>query len=357
MEDVSNKDRRRKWCFTLNNPENHPAIMWNEDLRCWCYQYEIGEKGTPHYQGYFEIKKPVRLNWIKKNISKEMHLKIAFGDRKSNKHYCSKPHGPNDNCYDKCTEICLCKHCIDARKCQLKIADIIFGGNWNDLIKGEREDLTDFYNDIFNYNIPYKDLIEKHFSLMLKYNNVVTKWRNDYQSPPYEGLRSIILIIGDRKTGKSEMIHKETPYLVRLNDIKWWDGYNNDDKVAFQDFTGEISINDMMRYCDIYPEYVPKRYIGPVPFNAKEIYITSNSLPEHWYKNENVNRIAAFYRRFTAFIITRRNQKPYVTYCYRTFIDFVIGNNILPDYDINKSQNIMCLCNEDTCKDKQLVPY
>lgn len=49
------------WCFTLNNPTTD-RITWDPLLIGYAvYQKEVGEEGTPHFQGYVEAKKQMRL--------------------------------------------------------------------------------------------------------------------------------------------------------------------------------------------------------------------------------------------------------------------------------------------------------
>lgn len=53
------------WCFTINNPtEEDKPLEW--DVEYVLYQLEKGEQGTPHYQGYVELAKRVRLSAMKK---------------------------------------------------------------------------------------------------------------------------------------------------------------------------------------------------------------------------------------------------------------------------------------------------
>lgn len=107
---------RIKWCFTLNN--------WSKEELCAILKFfrdscnfsimgeEIGEQGTKHLQGYFEIKTKKRLGWIKNNVNTRLHLEKAKGNKQQNIEYCSKEGGniyidgrlkrtPNVLTYDK----------------------------------------------------------------------------------------------------------------------------------------------------------------------------------------------------------------------------------------------------------------
>lgn len=87
-------DRRRRWAFTLNN--------WTEEEYDTLTQYflkrkalyiigkEIGEEcGTPHLQGYFEVKNAVAFKMLK-NKWPRVSWRMANGDREQNRIYCSK---------------------------------------------------------------------------------------------------------------------------------------------------------------------------------------------------------------------------------------------------------------------------
>ncbi|QGH72850.1 MAG: Rep protein [Circoviridae sp. ctfvP2] len=341
--------KRRRYLFTLNKPLEKKDIDFNNNVvRCYCYQHEVGEKGTDHYQGYFELLRPQHLSWIKRNISNEMHVEMCFGDRKDNVHYCSKPHGPDDECYDECGTICDCKNCKKARKAPQKIKDIIFGGDW-DLESGKRTDLIEFKKDIVEMSL--KELWEKHYFLMLRYRNMVVHMKNDINEKYFVGIRNVILIIGRSGTGKSEMVNKEHSKIydksLNVKDKDYWEKYDGEEIIKFEDFTGEVEMNEMIRILDRYKVDVCKRYVGKTPFNGKVIYITTNTLPEEWYKNElNVERFNALYRRFTGYVVTKYKEDPVVSNCVNEFKDDILSIMGEEKYNLFKVYKCYChMCN------------
>lgn len=83
----------RKWCFTLNNwtiDEKKELITTFKEKR-WQYIVgdEIGEKETPHLQGFIEHKNPITFKYLKK-LNKRWHLTRANGTTRHNYKYCSK---------------------------------------------------------------------------------------------------------------------------------------------------------------------------------------------------------------------------------------------------------------------------
>nr|QGF19391.1 replication associated protein [Antarctic circular DNA molecule] len=80
----------RNYCFTWNNPTSPIAL--HEKIGYLIYQEEIGESGTPHYQGYVEFKSKTRITAIKKlglpwNVC---HLEVRRGTQEEAIAYCTK---------------------------------------------------------------------------------------------------------------------------------------------------------------------------------------------------------------------------------------------------------------------------
>lgn len=85
--------RSRKWCFTLNNwtEEEYKDLIRILDTKMAKYIVgkEIGEEGTPHLQGYFELINAMAFTTIKK-WNNRLHIEKAKGNTKSNLVYCKK---------------------------------------------------------------------------------------------------------------------------------------------------------------------------------------------------------------------------------------------------------------------------
>lgn len=83
--------RARRWCFTVNNftPDILSQISHRFSTEKYIIGKEVGEKGTPHLQGYVEFKNQVLFSTLKK-LCDSAHWEKAIGDRDSNIKYCSK---------------------------------------------------------------------------------------------------------------------------------------------------------------------------------------------------------------------------------------------------------------------------
>ncbi len=104
MQQQPNKRRKSTrgvyWCFTLNN---HTLEEWeaikalttvpNPQLRYICMSQELGESGTPHIQGYLQLRKKMRFHAIKEYLSTRIHLERAKGSDADNLGYITKDAG------------------------------------------------------------------------------------------------------------------------------------------------------------------------------------------------------------------------------------------------------------------------
>lgn len=89
----SQAKKHRRWCFTLNNYKIKEADIlahyFIENSKYYIIGKEIGEKGTPHLQGYIEFDNARHLTALKK-IHNKIHWEVAKGTREENFKYCSK---------------------------------------------------------------------------------------------------------------------------------------------------------------------------------------------------------------------------------------------------------------------------
>jgi len=86
------KRKSRQWAFTLNNYTEDDiaqiATMENCMIRCG---KETGASGTPHLQGYIELKNAASFQAIKKRIGiPRIHVERTYKCRTANLKYCSK---------------------------------------------------------------------------------------------------------------------------------------------------------------------------------------------------------------------------------------------------------------------------
>ena len=89
----SSKDKdwpRKNWYVTINNyTDDDIQALESLDSKYLIYGLGVGLQGTPHVQGYIQLKKRERLNRLKEKLPKA-HVEPARGTPAKNRRYCSK---------------------------------------------------------------------------------------------------------------------------------------------------------------------------------------------------------------------------------------------------------------------------
>lgn len=111
--------------------------------------------------------------------------------------------------------------------------------------------------------------------------------------------REVVVFYGRTGTGKSRRAWDEAGIGAYPKDpnTKFWDGYAAHEKVVIDEYRGNISISNLLRWFDRYPVCVEVKG-GSVVFCAKQIWITSNLHPKEWYKDLDEKTFDALLRRF-----------------------------------------------------------
>lgn len=269
------------WCFTLNNytNEERTKIELNEDYDYLVYGYEVGESGTPHLQGYIELKKKKRLTALKK-ISNRANWGKRLGTSEEASKYCKK----GEQSHEEWKEL-KWNGPNWGKNAVIKEIGVISVSN-----QGERNDLKKIYKDIENGK-KVDDIAVEDPELFHQYGRTLNKLedialRKKYRTEMTKGT----WLYGKTGVGKShqafEGFHPDTHYLLP-NDNGWWDGYTGQETVIINDFRGEIPYNQMLQMIDKWPFQVKRRNREPVPFISKHVIITSSLPPDSIYKNRN----------------------------------------------------------------------
>ncbi len=89
----------KHWCFTLNNyTEDEVKDIIGSNTKRFVFQEEIGEKGTPHLQGYIEL--PEKGRPMESFDNKRIHWEKTRSAKASIK-YCSKEETRSGKIYTK----------------------------------------------------------------------------------------------------------------------------------------------------------------------------------------------------------------------------------------------------------------
>jgi len=238
----------KTFSFVINNwTEKDIKILDNLECNYICYGKEVGESGNPHLQGWITFLIAKKLSGCKK-VHPKAHWEV--GKTRDGMNYCMKDG-------------------------DFKIRD--------NRKQGKRTDIDAAIACVITGGI--KKVVEEHPDAFIKYHAGLEKlaFRNtkprNHNDPPV-----ITWLYGKTGTGKTRrVVEKEPDLWISGRDLKWWDGYDNQEAVLFDDFRGDFcTFHELLRLLDRYPINVAVKG-GFRVFNSKRIYITSAYKPEDIY--------------------------------------------------------------------------
>lgn len=112
------------------------------------YQTEAGAAGTPHIQGYLQLKSKKRLPHLKRTVSARAHWEVARGTPEENRKYCTK---------------------------EPRLSDPKEFGEMS--LAGKRTDINQFVEDMKENIMSDAQILENHPTILAKYPRFVTTTR------------------------------------------------------------------------------------------------------------------------------------------------------------------------------------
>lgn len=273
MENTSSI-QRKDWVFTINNPEalldfDVPRVAYA------VYQMEIGDEGTPHFQGFLQLSQRQKMSWIKNNIPgfERSHLEPIRGTPDEARNYAMK-------------------------------ADTRLEGPWEHGVftpsqQGKRNDLI-AVKSLLDKNATDIEVADAYFGQWCRYHKSFEKYRGLRQQPR-DWDTDAILCIGHSGTGKSTWCNAMCPGAYwKQPGGDWWDDYRGEEVAIMDEFTGWIPYNSLLRVLDSFPLLVQTKG-GQAQLRVKWVLLTANRPPETWYSSEvfRKNSLAALTRRIT----------------------------------------------------------
>lgn len=262
--------RQSNWCFTLNNysDDEHSQLIGKLESECAYYIVgkEVGDSGTPHLQGFFQLRRRRDFKHVRDFIGARAHLEPARGTAKQNRSYCSK----GGSFAEGGTVPEEGRRCNNGASSRDTVA-ASFASAYNSGAGG----LAEFAN-----SHPGTWYFSGHH--MLRNAQLLVQ-------PVHRPDISVKWIYGEPGTGKSRAAHAELPeaYLKEPR-TKWWNGYNFEKSVILDDFgPGGIDINHLLRWFDRYKCLVETKG-GMLALHADTFIVTSNFHPEQVYTSFEV---------------------------------------------------------------------
>lgn len=253
--------KARGYCFTINNYGEEDEIAVHnlaKEAKYIVVGKEVGETGTPHYQGYVFFENPRAFNSVKKFIPRA-HIEKAIQTPQVNATYCKKQNNV-----------------------LLEKGEVPQAGKRNDI---------DHIRDVVKETPRMKVVVNEATShqaikvaeIWLKYNEEPRKWKPEVRW--YYGST------GSGKTRTAREWLGEDVYTA-MSTAKWWEGYDAHENVLIDDFRKNwILFNDLLRLLDRY-EYRVEVKGGSRQFVAKRIAITAPYHPNDMYDGrEDINQL------------------------------------------------------------------
>lgn len=268
---------RVNWCFTINNPRGTKEQLM-EHLKQHCKGVvvgdEIGESGTPHFQGFLSLEKKLRFQHV---------LAIFPKDEQA-------PHVEPAKTWRQAIEYCQ----KDGKYCS-------FGLKHSK--QGDRSDLKDQCDMIIDGAMMRDVALHSPATFVRNYRGLQVL--QDLLEEPRLFRRDleVDLYYGKTGTGKSYKAYLDHPDLYKKPVGKglWFDGLKTFHKVVLlEEVTGQYPLEHLLQILDIYPCRVEVKG-GHAFINADKIIITTNIHPGTWYNRYEgrEEQGLALCRRFT----------------------------------------------------------
>ncbi len=288
------KKYARCWLFTLNHPVDEDIAEiegWDYDgkfFRFSCGQEEVGDSGTPHFQGYVEVRVSARLSKMRKLLRGVAHWEPRRGSQNEAIDYCTKRASRSDPGYHWYLGV------SSKSKCSGDLCESVFAG------------------------AKLRDIAEDFPQEYIRMNKGIRALREIVQKPRCEA-PEVFVFWGATGTGKSYSAWNRWPkafggsWPSGKGSTWWWDHYDHEETVIFDEFKEQVSLQTMLQFLDRYSFNVQFKG-GYVQMNSPRIVICSNMDPDDWYNQERSVLREALFRRLkeyaTVYEFTHRTKNP-----------------------------------------------
>lgn len=236
-------DRAKNFCFTSYNEE--PIPFDDETMSFLVQQREIcPSTGRGHWQGTLVLKNPRTFTGIKRML----------------------PNAHIEKCRNLLKSI---EYCRKEESREPGTEPLEFG----------LRPLDDDWRAT-----PYEELWNTRPNWMLRNWRAVREYQTVVAKPRARPNHKLTVYYGQPGTGKSYKAYNENPEAYSKDGTKWWDGYNGEKTIIWDDFAGTVPFRDFLRWSDKYPQRVEVKG-GSIALNNDLTIVTTNVMPQNWYPN------------------------------------------------------------------------
>jgi len=268
---------------TYNNP-THSAKefldLFTPHVAYMAFQHEVGKKGTPHFQIYMYMKKPVRITALHK-ICPGLAVKVKYAK--------STP--------EQCRNYCMKAETRTEGPWEIGTCPITEKGTAG---QGRRKDLEEVHAAI-KTGASYAQILDLNPSAGITYHGGI-KAAIRAQPPPKKLPPKVTWLWGETGTGKSYRAYNENDIdimevcLSNPDKARTFEQYTGQARFIFDDYSpDQLSHGDIKRYLDKYPIMVKTMY-DTRHFTPSEIYVTCSYPPSQYWSG---NKLAEIERRCT----------------------------------------------------------
>lgn len=271
----------KRWIFTLNNFTAEELIQCqtfvSEGKATYIvFQHELGSEGTRHLQGYVRFGSNKRLASVRRLLDRA-HWETA--------------RGTHDQCVEYCTK-------VETRQAgPWEFGEAPHG-------RGKRRDLDELA-DAVRGGATDRELARDRGGQFIRFFRGIRELRQAFGLRDNRGV-SVQVYIGKTGVGKTWRCYEEEAYHggeiyrpVVTEQKVWFDGYQGEKGILFDDWVGTGSVAWFLQVLDIYPLCVEVKG-GIVQAKWERVYITSNlDIPNWWQGQWSPGHYQALSRRLT----------------------------------------------------------
>lgn len=248
--------------------DNAKIKLWRDHVRFWISGAEVAPTtGTPHLQCYMETLARKTCNSMRSflaSLTITAHLTISDGTPSQNVVYCTKEN-----------------------------TDLLTYGTVSTTSQATKK-ASEGVTALVHQGASMKRIAEEYPEYYQRCHRGIGALRAIIQAPPdHEEPRDfktrVHVYIGPTGTGKSRRAHEEDKITWTHHGDRWFDGYQGQEAVLFDDFDGVksgIPFRKFLQLTDRYPLSVPIKG-GFSNWRPRVLVITTNVEPEYWYPEED----------------------------------------------------------------------